>query len=427
MSLHHSFHLRLFVLLASILVIWVLAVIGSATDFFRREYHNNSDVQETFESSYSNTSLNNDVSQYWNVTSGTQKHLIATLHKYLKESFALLQSKNVEKSDVWVLPLKDDVLKKMYGGPSPAADSSNSAGEINIDHVDVIASVVPAVQFVYNAKFTCASLNQTRRAYESSKIRVFDAYYNVCSTCFRAIIGYSGAAANTTIHVQKGPVANAIYLLRPFALRINSSFSCRVKNIIADPTVNDMNDNMDIAIDEISNLGPTPLPGGSSASIVVYYLDYVEPIMDVIKKTPAKSKSQFTSKVDVTKQTLIVSASSVPSSTYTIDFSITSTSTTTSKTNESFDYPGIINAAKLAKQFSSSRYNNASSTQIRPITQWNNSTNFRDVDLATMFGHQTPSSASGCVLAETETSSVWPRAPGSPKCFQSDVTLNHAM
>lgn len=426
MSLHHSFHLRLFVLLASILVIWVLAVIGSATDFFRREYHNNSDVQETFESSYSGTALNDDVSQYWYNTSGTQKHLIKTLHTYLTGSFALLQS-NVNVFDVWVLPLKDDVLKKMYGGPSPAADSSNSASKANIDHVDVIASVVPAVQFVYNAKFTCASLNQTRRAYESSKIRVFDAYYNVCSTCFRAII-FPMAANTTTIQIQKGPVANAIYLLRPFALRINSSFSCRVKNIRNDPTESDKG-NLIVDIDEISTIGTsgsTPSPGGnsagSSASIVVYYLDYVEPIMDVIKKMPEK-KSQFKSTVDVTNQTLTVSA---PTSTYTISFSVHKDSTTSTSSSTIFQYPGIINAAKLAKQFSSSKYNNASSTQIRPVTQWNNNTKFPDVDLATMFKHQTPD-ASGCVLAETETSSVWPRAPGSPKCFQSDVTLNHAM
>jgi len=385
-----------FILILSIFVLVVLASISTVNCHnIRLAGTQSKKTDESFASSYEGRPLNSEFSGgLLNLDAGdSQRKVRDELITKLNESFAV-NMVAVATDDVWVLKSTDEALKKM--GVKPPQNHITIEQSIidnsNRNALDFIACVVPATQYVNNSKFGCTALNQTMRTYDSCKVRVFDAYYDVCSTCFRANVYTEGG-----VHIQNGPVMNAIYLLRPFGMTVDGSKMMRV-NTIFDPDnvgnnkkgyVNVIVDGYDKVIKE---------KDAKPASIVVYYLDYVGPISDVSKYPTA---SKFKSEVDTNNQTLTVNSSNVFS--YTINFNNTSPITNTN--TPTLKYPGIINAAKLAKQFQSSKYSGDPSTTIQSSIEWLNGPAYGSdsVDTSTMFGNQSSTGPGrGCAAPKND-------------------------
>ena len=312
----------------------------------------------------------------------------------LNTSFAV-NLENVATNDVWVLKSTYEMLVGVPPAQNHIPINKSIIDNSNRNALDFIACVVPATQYVSNSKFGCTALNQTMRTYDSCKVRVFDAYYNVCSTCFRANVYTEGG-----VHIQNGPVMNAIYLLRPFGMTVDGSKMMPVHNIY-DP--NNKKGYIKVVVNNVGNVIINK-KDAKPASIVVYYLDYVGPISDVLKKD---STAKFTSEVDTINQTLTVKLSngsySINSSnSYTINFNNTTSPITASTI---LKYPGIINAAKLAKQFQSSKYSGDPSTTIQSSIEWLNGPAYGSdsVDTATMFGNQSSTGPGrGCAAPEND-------------------------
>ena len=420
-----------FVLIATIFVLVVLASISTVNchNVKVEEERKLQDRVESFFSSYTNTQLNTNLDSYWKTNVGIiQGKMQNELFNKLNGSFIFMGQDTLQSSDVWVLPQKDEALKPLSTASYALPNIVQSVQTTTTVTLDSIACVVPTSTYVgSDAKFACSAVGQTLKIFDSCQIRMLDAYYNVCSTCFRVNVTSS---STTSLTIDGGPAADAIYLLRPFAMSLNSSSpTAQITNIV--PSV----DSTSTQITAASGGLPTitlPSNGRTPATVVVYYLDYVGPIMDVVKN--GVGTATILSSVDLQNQILQVSINST--SAYTIPFSSTSSSSCTSSTVATANcvqYPGLVNAAKLAKQFLGVNYNSA--TTISQSMAWPGNGSSPSIPfgspsggIGTLFSSQAASHAGNgpCAASENEANSYLPVGPygatnPNAACFQTNV------
>ena len=304
-----------FILISSIIMLMLLAVLSTLNC---QQYAEKEDY-----SSYTGTTLNPELSNYWVPEANSIQSLLQEkLYGLLKGSFPMRYVAVVASSDVFVMPHDREVMKSLG-----IITQENLGLGSNLKELDDLACSVPASEYIADDTYHCTSVMQARSSNYPCKVRVFDANYRVCSTCFRV----QGSVTGNTITIKS--MGKIIYYLQPFAVFVNKMLApTKVTNIT-------------VSTDGTTTLTASGLVAKNTGNIVltVYYLDFVGSIMDVGQNPNAGSTVwAITSKVNTQTRSLTITGPN-NSNPFTLGSSTTG--------SDDKVYPGIINAARLAVQF----------------------------------------------------------------------------
>ena len=332
-----------FILVVSIIVLIMLAVMSTVNcqqykDAKAREAR---EVRDYF-SSYSQVQLNPLANAFaLPQTNSTQSVIQIMLYNALNNSQNWSSGLNVSlaSGDVFVLPSEKDV---MWDLTQNTANPSALTGPT----LDSMACSVPASTYVSDDTRHCLTVKQAASSGYPCRARVFDSIYRICSTCFRVQIKNSNTMYGSS-------AAYMMLLLRPFAMSFQNSSTTGPVAVQSMNTTSSSSHALPSPSDVTVSLSSSSLPYTPSnslpTSVVVYYLDYVGPIFDVLKNP--SSAPTITSTLDPMSQTLSYNNSVTYNFNGTTDISsVTSASGSTSASAAAKKFPGMLNAAKVAVQ-----------------------------------------------------------------------------
>ena len=263
-----------FVLFAGVVILLLLAVLGSSSCAQRRL-----EEKELF-SAYVASSGDTVA-----VTENLKSSATDLLYSALSGSQTVAGAAAFSPTDVFVVKSPQEIIKP--GDPKFAQKFND------------IVTVVPAQTYLPYESEHCSSvsllMNRTDNASTIPTVRVFDSIYRVCATCFRV-----KATGGSKLVITASPSASTIFLLNPFACTQSSASSVlnKVTSSSIDLTTGDVTLNF--------NAGATTSP---LQNLDVYYLDYVEPITDYHQNqtTPPSYISTFSTNFDVNAGKLALS------------------------------------------------------------------------------------------------------------------------
>ena len=330
-----------FVLAISIILLVLLAVIltMNCQQYKLKKIEQANEIRDYFvtNSSYSGVTLNPTATAYAVPPTGSMQGMLQQeVYNRLSVSYTLNDLGVAPVStDVFVMPSDAEATWNLKNdAPNPSALASVT--------LDNIACPVPASTYVADDGRGCTSLAQTSGQNYPCQIRVFDAYYRVCSTCFRVQV----KSANT---LYGSSAASMIFLLRPFAMSVGNVMST-VTNIQA--VLNSSSTVQPTPVDVVI-AGPSFTPdtsGDRPQSVVVYYLDYVGAVIDYYKQGAASATAAITSYVDVANKTVAINGI-VYNLFGGISLDKTKSSGSSAAGASTSMFPGMVNPAKVAVQF----------------------------------------------------------------------------
>ena len=322
-----------FILILGLLVIIMVAIISTVNC---TQHNNEQDRQhrEMFAGYVAISDASKEVMRTAQTTQ--QKALRDLLNDYLVGSDnwkAGLGVSAISLDDVYVLPRPADVAANLT--PAGAPLSSKPAT------LDMIACPVSSSLYVDDE--ACASLYQATGE-NPCQVRVFDSLYSVSSTCFRVHVKDSNKLFGS-------PAAYALMLLRPFAIRVSEKIF-KVASITATSSSSSVTPSpFDIQVGGVS----FPVQSHPTKSIVItaYYLDFIDAIYDYYqnKANSKPSTPTLTSVLDPSNLTLTLSSAQKVMYDFNSNKTIADQAKTTTVAATTGTFPGLLNPAKIARQF----------------------------------------------------------------------------
>lgn len=188
------------------------------------------------------------------------------------------------EDDVFVMISRADMRRALAG----TSDSFKVTGNaLDKKQIYRIACHVPSATFVAESAAQCMMPMQALQGVGqySCQVRVTDAMYRLCSTCFNLSFQEDGKLRPTT-------AACMAMLLRPFAVHFVADPDSSVKTVI---NMEYAQATKTITIDP----KPTSIPASGNVTAVFFYLDYIKPTIDWQQRlSDSTATSKLESKID---------------------------------------------------------------------------------------------------------------------------------